>query len=156
MQFKVALLDTSFWQIVACRNGHYSESGMHPLHRCTSELYGSGDVDRCIPQGDTNNPNAPSFQFKEGDDMADRPKTDDEPELNEKASTPQLDRLERLAQAAATAAQEKQWRARKSGMRQQEEPSEVRDMSHDAEARARAEEAIRQMMAKSHGKRRGG
>jgi hypothetical protein len=76
-------------------------------------------------------------------------------ESNEKASTPQLDRLERLANAAATAAQAKQWQARKNGLHQQEQPAEVRDLSHNDEARARAEEAMRQMMAMPHSKRRG-
>ena len=70
------------------------------------------------------------------------------------ASIPQLDRLEKLANAAAAAAQAKQWRARKNGLREQDEPSEVRNLSHDAEARARAEEAMRQMLAKPQGKRR--
>ncbi|MBO1907725.1 hypothetical protein J4G37_22795 [Microvirga sp. 3-52] len=79
--------------------------------------------------------------------MATRPEQEDEqPEADGKASTPQLDRLERLANAAATAAQAKQ---------EQEEPAEVRNLSDDAEARARAEEAMRQMMAKPEGKRRG-
>jgi hypothetical protein len=87
--------------------------------------------------------------------MANRPEQEDEqPEPKEHASTPQLDRLERLANAAATAAQAKQWRARKNGLHQQEEASEVRNLSHDDEARARAEEAMRQMMAKPQGKRR--
>ncbi len=80
---------------------------------------------------------------------------DEQPENNRKASTPQLDRLEKLANAAATAAQAKQWRARKSGLDQQEDSSEVRNLSNDAEARARAEEAMRQMIAKPQGKRRG-
>jgi len=88
--------------------------------------------------------------------MAKRPEQEDErPEINGAASTPHLDRLEKLANAAAAAAQAKQWRARKNGMHQQEEPSEVRNLSHNAEARARAEEAMRQMMAKPPGKRRG-
>ncbi|WP_262273516.1 hypothetical protein [Microvirga yunnanensis] len=88
--------------------------------------------------------------------MTKRPEQEDEqPGTNETASTPQLDRLERLANAAATAAQAKQWRARKNGIDQQEEPSEVRNLSHDAEARARAEEAMLRMMAKPQGKRRG-
>jgi hypothetical protein len=76
-------------------------------------------------------------------------------ETNGKASTPQLDRLERLANAAATAAQAKQWRARKNGIDQQEEPSEVRNLSNNAEARAHAEEAMRQMLTKPQNKRRG-
>ena len=88
--------------------------------------------------------------------MAKRPAHEDEqPEADGKGSTPQLDQLERLANAATTAAQAKQWRARQSGLHQQEEPSEVRNLSHDAEARARAEEAMRQMMAKPQSKRRG-
>jgi hypothetical protein len=87
--------------------------------------------------------------------MAERPEQEDEqPDTNGKASTPQLDRLERLANAAATAAQAKQWRARKNGIDQQEEPSEVRNLSNDVEARARAEEAMRRMMAKPQAKRR--
>ena len=80
---------------------------------------------------------------------------DEQPETSGKASTPQLDRLEKLANAAASAAQAKQWRARKNGISQQEEPSEVRNLSSDAEARARAEEAMRQMMSKPQSKRRG-
>jgi len=80
---------------------------------------------------------------------------DDQPETNAKPSTPQLDRLEKLANAAATAAQAKQWRARKNGINQEEEASEVRNLSNNAEARARAEEAMRQMMAKPQTKRRG-
>ncbi|WP_262267336.1 hypothetical protein [Microvirga yunnanensis] len=88
--------------------------------------------------------------------MEKRPEQEDEQtETNAKASTPQLDRLEKLANAAATAAQAKQWRARKNGINQEEEPSEVRNLSNDAEARARAEEAMQRMMAKPHGKRRG-
>ena len=80
---------------------------------------------------------------------------DEQPETTGKASTLQLDRLEKLANAAAAAAQAKQWRARKNGISQQEEVSEVRNLGHDAEAKARAEEAMRQMMAKPQGKRRG-
>jgi hypothetical protein len=88
--------------------------------------------------------------------MAKRPEQEDEqPATHEKASTPQLDRLERLANAATTAAQAKQWRARKNGMDQQEEPSEVRNLSHDVAARAQAEEVMRQMMAKPQTKKRG-
>jgi hypothetical protein len=88
--------------------------------------------------------------------MAKRPEQEDEqPKTDGRASTPQLDRLERLANAAATAAQAKQWRARKTGLQQQDEPSEVRNLSHNAEARARAEEVMRQMMTKPAGKRRG-
>ena len=88
--------------------------------------------------------------------MAKRPEQDDErPEANGAASTPHLDRLEKLANAAATAAQTKQWRARKNGLQQQDEPLEVRNLSHNAEARARAEEAMWQMMTKPPGNRRG-
>jgi hypothetical protein len=70
------------------------------------------------------------------------------------ASTPQLDRLEKLANTAATAAQARQWRARQNGLGEQEEPSEVRNLNHDAEARAQAEAAMQRMMAKPKGKRR--
>jgi hypothetical protein len=88
--------------------------------------------------------------------MAKRPEQEHEqPEANGAASSPHLDRLEKLANAAATAAQAKQWRARKNGMHQQDEPSEVRNLSHNEKARARAEEAMRQMMAKPQSKRRG-
>jgi hypothetical protein len=80
--------------------------------------------------------------------MPTRPEEDDEQtEDKAPASTPQLDQLERLAKVAATAAQAKQWRARKNGLQDQEEPSEVRDLTHDAEARAQAEAAMRLMAA---------
>jgi hypothetical protein len=88
--------------------------------------------------------------------MAKHPEQEDErAETDGKASTPQLDRLERLANVAATAAQAKQWRARQNGLHQREEPSEVRNLSQNDEARARAEEAMRQIMAKPQSKRRG-
>ena len=64
-------------------------------------------------------------------------------------------RLERLADVATAAAQAKRWQARKNGMTDQGEPSEVRNLTHDAEAKARAEAAMQQMMAKGGGKRRG-
>ena len=76
------------------------------------------------------------------------PKQDDEQSVDQgQASTPQLDRLESLAKAAATAAQAKKWRARKNGLQDQEEPSEVRNLTHDMEARAQAEAAMRLMGA---------
>jgi hypothetical protein len=88
--------------------------------------------------------------------MTTRPKQGDEQADNEdQASTPHLDRLENLAKAAETAAQAKKWRARKDGLQVQEEPSEVRNLNHDAEARAQAEAAMQQMMARSKGKPRG-
>ena len=84
------------------------------------------------------------------------PKQEEQTEGKAKASTPQLDQLERLANAAATAAQAKQWRARKNGLQEQEEPSEVRNLTHDAEARAQAEAAMQRMAAaKPKGKPRG-
>ena len=87
--------------------------------------------------------------------MAERLKqATDQTEEKVQASTPQLDRLEKLASAAATAAQARQWRARRNGLQDQEETSEMRDLSHDAEARAQAEAAMQQMMANSKGKRR--
>ena len=64
------------------------------------------------------------------------------------------DRLERLANAATQAAQARQWQARKNGMANQGEPTEVRDLSQDAEAKAQAEAAMQAMMAKSGGKPR--
>jgi hypothetical protein len=83
------------------------------------------------------------------------PKDEDEQtETQAQASTPQLDRLEKLAKAATTSAQAKQWRARQNGLQEQEEPSEVRNLNHDAEARAQAEAAMQRMMAKPQGKRR--
>ncbi len=86
-----------------------------------------------------------------------RPEQDDEQaEDKAQASTPELDQLENLAKAAATAAQAKKWRARKNGLEEQEEPSEVRNLTHDAEARAQAEAAMRLMgAAKPKGKPRG-
>ncbi|PVE21022.1 hypothetical protein DC522_28940 [Microvirga sp. KLBC 81] len=78
--------------------------------------------------------------------MAKRPEEDEQPEINGAARMPHLDRLEKLANTAATAARAKQRRARKNGMHQQEEPSDVRNLRHDDEARAQAEEAMRQMM----------
>jgi hypothetical protein len=87
--------------------------------------------------------------------MTDHPKTDEEQaEANRRASTPMLDRLEKLASAASAGAQAKQWRARQNGLQDQGRASEVRNLNHDAEAKAQAEEAMRQMMAKSSGKRR--
>jgi hypothetical protein len=79
---------------------------------------------------------------------------DEQAENKGQVSTPGLDHLERLANAAATAAQQKQWRARKAGFQDLDEPSEVRSLNHDAEAKAQAEAAMQQMMAKSKGKGR--
>ena len=89
--------------------------------------------------------------------MATGPEQDDEQtEDKAPASTPQLDRLESLAKAAATASQAKQWRARKNGLQDQDEPSEVRNLTENAEARAQAEAAMRLMAAaKPKGKPRG-
>jgi len=87
--------------------------------------------------------------------MAREPNDEEEhSEAKGQASTPQLDRLEKLANTAATAAQARQWRARQNGLREQEEASEVRSLSHDAEARAQAEAAMQRMMANPKGKRR--
>ncbi len=73
--------------------------------------------------------------------MATGPKQGEEQSENKvQGSTPHLDRLERLAQAAATSAQA--------------EASEVRNLNHDAEARAQAEAAMQQMMTKAKGTRR--
>ncbi len=87
--------------------------------------------------------------------MAAEPKQGEEQTENKvQLSTPNLDRLEKLAQAAATSAQAKQWRARQNGLQDRGEASEVRNLNHDAEARAQAEAAMQQMMAKSKGTRR--
>jgi len=86
--------------------------------------------------------------------MATGPKDEEQTEQTAQASTPQLDRLEKLAKAAATSAQAKQWRARQNGLRDQDEASEVRNLNHDAEARAQAEAAMQRMMAKPQSKRR--
>jgi hypothetical protein len=87
--------------------------------------------------------------------MTDQPKMNGEQaEAKGQARTPMLDRLERLASAASAGAQAKQWRARQNGLQDQGEASEVRSLNHDAEAKAQAEEAMRQMMAKTPGKRR--
>ncbi len=86
--------------------------------------------------------------------MGTGPEDSEQTESTAQASTPQLDRLEKLAKAAATSAQAKQWRARQYGLQEQVEPSEVRNLNHDAGARAQAEEAMRQMMAKPQSKRR--
>ena len=47
----------------------------------------------------------------------------------------------------AAATQAKQWRARKNGLQDQDEPSEVRNLTHNAEARAQAEAAMQRMAA---------
>jgi hypothetical protein len=87
--------------------------------------------------------------------MAREPKKEEEQiDGKAQASTPQLDRLEKLANAAATAAQARQWRARQNGLREQEEASEVRSLNHDAEAKTQAEAAMQRMMANPKGKRR--
>jgi hypothetical protein len=75
-------------------------------------------------------------------------------EANEKTVQASTPHLEKLASAAAAAAQARQWRARKNGLQDQEEVSEVRNLNHHAEARAQAEAAMQQMMAKSKRKRR--
>jgi len=64
-------------------------------------------------------------------------------------------RLETLADAAAGIAQAKRWQARKNGLSNEVEASEVRNLNHDAEARAQAEAAMQQMMAKPAKKPRG-
>jgi hypothetical protein len=84
--------------------------------------------------------------------MAAGPKQEDEQaEDKVQASTPQLDQLERLSNAAATSAQARRWRARQNGLQDQGEASEVRNLNHNAEAREQAEAAMHKMMAKSKG-----
>ena len=82
-----------------------------------------------------------------------RPKQDEE--QTEAKGQVNTSRLERLANAASAAAQAKQWQARKNGMTDQGEPSEVRNLTHDADAKAQAEAAMQQMMVKAGGRRRG-
>ena len=85
------------------------------------------------------------------------PEQDEEqPEGKVQASTPQLDRLESLAKTATANAQAKKWRARKNGLQDQEEPSEVRNLTHNAEARAQAEAAMRLMGAAKPKRKPGG
>jgi hypothetical protein len=80
--------------------------------------------------------------------MPARPEEDDEQTKDKaRASTPQLDRLESLAKAAATTVQRRRWNTHKDGVQVQVEPSEVRDLTQDAEARAQAEAAMRLMAA---------
>ena len=87
--------------------------------------------------------------------MASEPQDEEEQtDAKPQASTPHLDRLEKLAKTAETAAQSRQWRARQNGLRDQDEPSEVRNLNDDAEARAQAEAAMQRMMANPKGKRR--
>jgi hypothetical protein len=81
-----------------------------------------------------------------------RPKEDEEQPAGKVSAT--TDRLERLANAASAAAQAKRWQARKNGMTEQAEPAEVRDLTHDEDAKARAEAAMQAMMAKGAGKPR--
>jgi hypothetical protein len=57
-------------------------------------------------------------------------------------------RLESLAEAAAGLAQAKRWQARKSGLSQESEASEVRSLSDDTAARAAAEESMLKLIAK--------
>jgi hypothetical protein len=85
--------------------------------------------------------------------MAIRPKQGEE-QIEDKAQV-STRRLETLANVAAAAARAKRWQARKNGVLDLGEPSEVRNLSQDAEARAQAEAAMQQMLAKSGGKRRG-
>ena len=63
-------------------------------------------------------------------------------------------RLDRLADAADAAAQAKRWQARKNGMTDQGEASEVRDLTHDADAKEQTEAAMQAMLAKGAGKPR--
>lgn len=70
-------------------------------------------------------------------------------------SATKYDRLEALANAAAQAAHAKQWRARRNGMVNQGEPGEVRNLTHDPEAKAQAEAAMQKMIAKAAERQRG-
>ena len=82
------------------------------------------------------------------------PKQEEQTEDKAQASTPQSARVENLAKATAAKAQAKQRRALKDGLQDQPEPSEVRSLTHDAQARAQAEAAMRLMETKVQKKQR--
>jgi hypothetical protein len=90
---------------------------------------------------------------QEANNMA-TPSKQGEEQAEDKAQV-STQRLERLANVATAADRANRWQSRKDGLLDLGEPSEVRNLSHDAEARAQAEAAMQQMMAKSAGKRRG-
>ena len=98
-----------------------------------------------------------ALTFTRDRSMPTRPEQDDEQTEDQvQASTPQLDHLESLAKAAATTVQRRRWSTHRDGVQVQEDPSEVRNLTHDAEARAQAEAAMRLMgAAKPKGKPRG-
>jgi hypothetical protein len=81
-----------------------------------------------------------------------RKQDDEQTDAKAKVSTSQLDRLEKIANAASATAQARQWSARKNGLQAKPEPSEVRDLSDNADAKAQAEEAMKRMMAKPNKK----
>jgi hypothetical protein len=85
--------------------------------------------------------------------MAKRP--DRSGKANESPLVVNTARLESLADAASGLAQAKRWQARKNGLSNDVEASEVRSLNHDAEARAQAEAAMKLMMAKPGKKPRG-
>ena len=76
------------------------------------------------------------------------PNQEEQAEDKVTVSASQSARLENLAKATAAKAKVKQWRAPKDGQQDEPEPSEVRSLTHDAEARAQAEAAMRIMEAK--------
>jgi hypothetical protein len=81
--------------------------------------------------------------------MSEQPEKNNEQTGGEgRASTPQLERLQKLANAAAARDQEKRWKARQLGLANRGEASEVRNLNHDADAKAQAEAAMQRMMAK--------
>jgi len=83
----------------------------------------------------------------------DRKPADGQDETDKQPSTPGLDRLARIAREAETAAQARQWRAHKNGLQPQDEPSEVRNLNQDEDAKAQAEAAMRRMLAKAKPRR---
>ncbi|MET0428625.1 MAG: hypothetical protein ABW026_09005 [Microvirga sp.] len=85
--------------------------------------------------------------------MAGKNDEDDQGSTDKPVSTPNLDRLARIARDAETAVQGRQWRAHKNGLQQQDEPSEVRSLNEDQDARSQAEAAMKRMMAKAKPRR---
>jgi hypothetical protein len=87
--------------------------------------------------------------------MSEQPEENkDQTEGEGQASTPQLDRLQKLANAAAARDQARQWKARQLGLGNRGEASEVRSLNHDADAKAQAEAAMQRMMEQKPAKKR--
>jgi hypothetical protein len=77
------------------------------------------------------------------------PEEGTEPTANKPSTT--MSRLEALAKAAEATAGAKQWRARQDGTLDLGEPSEVRSLTHDEEAKAQAEASMQRLVEKRGG-----